>query len=126
MIKFTINKNFTENIKNKWLGNVERAVNDVTDKIYLDVILNSPVKTWAYQRSHRNLWTQRQGNMIIWTVENQMQYAEKVETWWRKRAVNWNLVNIWQIYNSVWANVYRKSVQKNEPYFFSYFKRWKL
>ena len=125
MIKMTISNNFTDNIKRKWLSNVERVVNDVTDKVYLDVILNSPIKTWLYQRSHRNLWIQRTNNQVIWTVENQMRYSEKVELWWRRTAVNWHLYNVWQIYNSVGAHVYRKSVQKNEPYFFSYFTRWR-
>lgn len=113
-IKIEINM---ESIKQKILKSAIKTVSETTNAIYMDVRKFSPILTWKYVSGHKNLWVRVTKHRVIGTIENVGEYPEKVETGWRKKAVNWNLQNIWQIYNSVWANVYAKAVAKNKDIF---------
>lgn len=83
-----------------------------TDALHADAKFFSPVDTGAYKAGHRNLGVVTQGNLVIGTVENEMEYAERVEDGFRKTPVNWHIDDRRQIYVSKGADVYKKSLAK--------------
>ncbi len=101
----------------KILNNAVPLVEETTNKVFLDVKIFSPIKTWKYASQHRLKWVRIEKNRVIWEVENSWEYSERVEVWFRKNAVNWNLKNLWQLYYSKGANVYSKAIAKNKDYF---------
>lgn len=118
---------FTQNVEKQLLSRAYKAVNEATNKLFLTVKMYSPIDTWKYLSGHRNLWVRYDWNKVIWTIANETEYASKVEYGWRVRSqtkVNWHLYNIWQIYFSVWANVYTRSMEIVTPYFLKQLK-WK-
>lgn len=106
VITFDVNK-----ASRKVLKSTARDINNATNELYMEVYQNSPVDTWYYISRHRNKGIREEWDRIIWEVENQGEYPETLEEGWRKWPVNWHLQK-WEIYYSVWADVYKKSVQK--------------
>lgn len=112
MQKFDIQfKNLEEKAKQKTQKEVFDIVDDVTNWLFLDTIQFSPVRTWKFAQSNKNLWTIKEWDLIIWTVENEVEYAERVEDWFRSYPVNWHLAYIWSTYYSIGADVYHKSTE---------------
>jgi len=105
------------NLKQKVLESALMPVAETTNAVYWDVRLFSPIDTWDYVSGHRNKWVRMEKNRVIWEVENVGDHSERVESWFKKNAVNWHLKNLWQIYFSKWANVYWKAVAKNKDIF---------
>ena len=113
-IKFEINM---DSIKKKVINNAMKPVEEITQLVYFDLILFSPIDTWKYVSQHRNKWVRKEWNRIIWEIENVWEYPERLEKWFKKTPVKWHLRNLWQIYYSKWANVYAKAIAKNKPIF---------
>ncbi len=105
--------------KNKILSDVEWIVQEVTWNIYHDVIKFSPIDTWEYVSWHKYLWVTRKWSIVKWVVENIWEHPERVETWFKKTPVNWNLKKMWQTFYSVWAKPYERAIEKNKEYFVS-------
>lgn len=110
------------NLKKKTLKQSVNAVAETTSDVYIDVQKYSPVDTWTYEKWHKNLWVTVKWNRVIGIVENLWDYVERVESWFRKNPVNWHLKNIWQIFNSKWANVYWKAIANNKDKFLTKLK----
>jgi hypothetical protein len=108
--------------KKKILSDSEQLVQEVTWNVYNDVIKFSPIDTWEYVSWHKYKWVTRTWNIVKWVVENIWDHTEKVETWFKKTPVNWNLKKMWATYYSVWASPYKRAVEKNEDYFFKKLK----
>ena len=120
MQKFDVQfKNLEEKAKQKTQKEVFDIVDDVTNWLFLDTIQNSPVRTWKFAQWNKNLWTRQEWDLIIWTVENEVEYAERVEDWFRGYPVNWNLAYIWSTYYSIWADVYHKSTENAKKRLFN-------
>lgn len=111
-IKFT-----AESLKKTVLNSYVKPVKEATNNLYIDIRKFSPIKTGRYRSWHKNLWVRVFKDKVVWTVENVWEYPQKIETGWKRKAVNWNLQSIWQIYHSVGANVYKKAVEKNKTIF---------
>ena len=101
-------------LKNKLLKNIVNIVIDVTSDVFSDVKKFSPIDTGKYVKSHRFLGVRIEWNKVIWAIANNMEYSEKVEFGWRKKPVNWHLRNLSSVYNSVWADVYKKAIENNK------------
>ena len=52
------------------------------------------------------------GSTVMGTIENDVEYAERVEKGFRKSPVNWHIDDRRQIYVSVGADVYAKTLAK--------------
>ena len=104
-------------IKQKALKGAVWVVSDTTNVVYSDIRQFSPIDTWRYLSGHRHKWVRLEQNRVVWEIENVGAYPERVEKWFRKTPVNWNLRNLWQIYYSKWANVYQKALAKNKDNF---------
>ena len=120
-IEFQIN---LEWLKKKLLNSTIEAVTDTTNAVYSDVRAYSPIDTGQYLSWHRNKGVRVEWNKVIWEVENNWEYSERVEEWFRKSPVNWRLANLWQIYYSKGANVYAKAIAKNKDNFLNKLKKW--
>lgn len=119
VISFSVDK-----ISKKALAWLWSEMNSATNELYMEVFQNSPVDTGYYQSNHRNKWVRIEGVKLIWAVENESDYPETLEEGWRKTPVNWHLQK-WEIYVSVGADTYKKSVQKvGERLFDRLKKRW--
>lgn len=109
-IKFDMNM---WKMKDTLLSEVKPRVIEASRILYQDIIPHSPVKTWQYKSTIRQKDIIQKWNTLTWWVENIWEYVEKVETGWRKKAVNWNLAD-WTIKTSKWANVFGDSVQRKQ------------
>lgn len=117
--------NFKFDFSDLWKNIAKSTIWDVEEtlkSVFIDIKLFSPIKTWKYASKHRYKWIKIEWNKVIWEIENNWEYSERVEEWFRKTAVNWNLKNLWQLYHSKWANVYAKAIEKNKN---NYLKRLK-
>lgn len=110
-------------LQNKLLQNARADLEDATNELYIEIQQNSPVDTWYYLSKHYNKWVRFEDWKMIWEVENMWEYPEKVEGWWRNTPVNWHLQK-WEIFYSVWAMTYQKSLQKVWERFIAKLKRW--
>lgn len=92
------------------------TVVETNNELYMEILKNSPVDTWTFIQQNRNMWVKQEWNTIIWRIENEWEYSEKVEWGWRKTPVNWHLRD-WSIYFDIWAMPFERSIAKIEKNF---------
>ena len=114
-LNFTFN---IDSIKRKLLKNAYKQVESMLKRVFMDLRLYSPVDSWTYLSGHIYKGVSMQWNKIVWLIENVWEYPERVERWFRSNPVNWNLVNLGQLYNAVGAGTYAKAMAKNKEYFY--------
>ena len=73
---------------------------------------NSPVDTWNYKDNNKVIPAIVSWTAVKWIIYNDTSYADKVETWFKKGAVNWHINDRNKIFNSIWANVFEKMVTR--------------
>ena len=109
-MKFNLN---IKRISETLLQDLKPKIIKASRVLYSEIIQKSPIKTWEYKWGVKIKDIKIKWKKVTWGVENIWQYSEKVETWWRKTAVNWHLVN-WTIKRSKWANTFRDSLENKK------------
>ena len=78
----------------KLTWNIEKAItdwiNEATDYLIEKVREKSPTDTGAYIKWHKIEKATNYWNRIKGSVYNDMEYAQEVEYWFRRSAVNWH------------------------------------
>jgi hypothetical protein len=100
-------------LKKKILESVTKWIQKSQDELLIEINRYSPVDTWTFQSQNRKLPVRVWNNEVIWVIENIWDYPERVERWFRNAPVNWHLDN-GQIYNSVGANTYKRSLERKK------------
>ena len=100
-----------ESVKRKLISEAVPIMQKACDELYLEIQKNSPVDTGYYLSKHRKKEVVVKWNTVVAEVENMSDYPERVEDWFRQKAVNWHLQK-WEIYYSQGADTYKKSVRK--------------
>lgn len=102
---------FIFNLESAVLKTVKKPLEKIMDDLYFEIRKKSPVRTGKYIASHRNLWIREQNGMLIWTIQSDWEYVERVEYGFRRWPVNWHLYNS-EIYRSRWAETYQRALAK--------------
>lgn len=69
----------------------------------------SPVKSGTFLHWNQLWEVEKVGKWYQIKVFNDVDYAEKVELWWRKTAVNWHLHN-WEVFRNKGATTYSRAI----------------
>jgi hypothetical protein len=102
-----------EKLIHNTLQNIFVWMRKSTDELLIEINRLSPIDTWTFQKQNRKLPVRIEWNKVIWTIINEWNYSERVETWFRQNPVNWHLEN-WEIFNNIWANTFQRALRRKK------------
>lgn len=101
----------------RYMIGFEKDIDEIAKDIIRDILrewlqtakLYSPINTGDYEQWHQTSWPKKEWSKRVWVLFNNIEYAKKVEEWFREKPVNWHRRNLWDIYHSKGADVYEKT-----------------